>query len=355
MENQKLEYRSVIKFLVLEGESPSNIYQRMVVVYGEHAPSRTTVFEWARRFKDGQLNIEDDPRCGRPITATDDQTVGAVESLIIENRRITIQEIADALGISTYTVHGIIHDKLHMTKVSSRWAPHLLIPDQRHERVQSCLELLARYSAEGDDFLFRIITGDESFLYYYQPESKQSSKEWKRADSPPPTKLKQAKSVGKVLYSFFWDHKGIILKEPTPAGVTITKEYYANILVELHQEIKKQRRGLVSAGVILHHDNAPAHTSFLVSSTIHNLKYELLRHPPYSPDLAPSDYFLFPVLKDYLAGRHYNDRSSLGSSIYQCLNSMSEDDYTAAIRKLPERWQKCISAEGRYFEKQHIH
>jgi hypothetical protein len=51
---------------------------------------------------------------------------------------------------------------------------------------------------------------------------------------------------------------------------------------------------------------------------------------------------LFPVLKDYLAGRHYNDRSSLGSSIYQCLNSMSEDDYTAAIRKLPERWQKCI-------------
>src|SRR5271154_7551559 len=124
---------------------------------------------------------------------------------------------------------------------------------------------------------------------------------------------------------------------------------------ELHPEIKKQRRGLITTGVILQHDNAPAHTSHLVLSTIHNLKYELLRQPSYSPDLSPSDYFLFPVLKDYLRGRHYSDRSSLGSSIYQCLNSVSEDDFTAAIQNLPERWRKCISAEGRYFEKEDIY
>ena len=110
--------------------------------------------------------------------------------------------------------------------------------------------------------------------------------------------LDVVKSANKVLYSFFWDHKGIILKEPMPVGGTITKEYYANILVnELHPEIKKQRRGLITTGVILQHDNAPAHTSHLVLSTIHNLKYELLRHPSYSPDLSPSDYFLFPILK----------------------------------------------------------
>ena len=108
MGNQKLEYHSVIKFLVLEGECPSNIYQRTVVVYGKHAPSRTTVFEWGRRFKDGLLNIEDDPRCGRPIIATDYQTIGAGECLIIENPRITIQEIADSLGVSTYTLRSII-------------------------------------------------------------------------------------------------------------------------------------------------------------------------------------------------------------------------------------------------------
>ena len=56
----------------------------MAVVYGDHASSHTTVFEWARRFKDEQLNIEDNPRCARPITATNNETVNDVESLIIK-------------------------------------------------------------------------------------------------------------------------------------------------------------------------------------------------------------------------------------------------------------------------------
>ncbi|CAF1555029.1 unnamed protein product [Rotaria sp. Silwood1] len=240
-ENYRIQMFTIDKSSCAKGQSPTNIYERMMAVYGDNAPSRTTVFYWVRRFKDRQLSIENDPRCGRPITATDDQTIADVESLIIEDRRITIQQIADILSISTGTVHGIIHDHLHMTKVSSRWVPHLLTPDQRHERVQACQELLTRYSTAGDDFLFRIIIGDESFLYYYQLDSKKSSKQWKRADSPPPTKGKQEKSVNKVLYSSFWDYKGIILKIPVPAGVTITKEYYANILSnQLDPEIKKQ-------------------------------------------------------------------------------------------------------------------
>ena len=64
MENQKPEHRSVIQFLVLKGQFPSNIYKRMVAVYGAHAPSGTAVLEWFRHFKDGQLNIEDNPECG---------------------------------------------------------------------------------------------------------------------------------------------------------------------------------------------------------------------------------------------------------------------------------------------------
>ncbi len=89
------------------------------------------------------------------------------------------------------------------TKVCSTWVLHLLTLDHRHERIEACQELLARYSIEGNDFLFRIITDDESLFYYYQPESKRSSKQWKQAGSPPPTKRKQEKSTNKVLYSFF--------------------------------------------------------------------------------------------------------------------------------------------------------
>ncbi|CAF5001222.1 unnamed protein product [Rotaria sp. Silwood1] len=159
-----------------------------------------------------------------------------------------------------------------MTTVCSTWVPHVLTPVQRHERVEACRELLARYEKEGNDFLFRIITDDESWFYYYQLESKQSSKQWKRADSPPPTKLKQDKLERKVSYCFFWGYNGVILKEPVPAGTTITKTYYANLLVDkLHPKIKEGRRGLISAGGILHHDNASAHTSYQVIDSFNSL------------------------------------------------------------------------------------
>ena len=70
MENQKFQHRLIIKFLFLKGQSPSNIHEHMTVVYGDSAPSHTMVFEWARRFKNGQLNIKDIPKSGRPTSAT---------------------------------------------------------------------------------------------------------------------------------------------------------------------------------------------------------------------------------------------------------------------------------------------
>ena len=96
--------------LALESQSPSNIHECMTAVYGDRAPSRTMVFEWARRFKNGQLNIEDSPRSGRLISVTDEKNIKAVENLVVEDRRTTIQKIAEILGISSGTIHGIFRD-----------------------------------------------------------------------------------------------------------------------------------------------------------------------------------------------------------------------------------------------------
>ena len=80
------------------------------------------LFEWARRFKNGQLNIEDRRRSSQPISATDEKNIRAEENLVVEDCRTIIQEIAEILG---GTVHGVLHDHLHMTKVCSTWVPHL--------------------------------------------------------------------------------------------------------------------------------------------------------------------------------------------------------------------------------------
>ncbi len=117
----KLEYRSVIKFLTLEGEMPKNIPERMTRVYGDMCPSCTTVKNWARDVRCGREQVEDEPRSGRPSTAVTDENIQAVEDIFMEDRRITLDEIADILGINHERVHHIIHQELEMSKHS--WHP----------------------------------------------------------------------------------------------------------------------------------------------------------------------------------------------------------------------------------------
>ena len=89
----------------------------------------------------------------------------------------------------------------------------------------------------------------------------------------------------------FWASKGIILIHYKPAGTSITGEYYANVTKQFRVAIKEKRRGKLAAGVLLLHDNAPVHKSRVTQAAIREC--EQLNHLPYSPDLAPSDYYLF--------------------------------------------------------------
>ena len=77
---------------------------------------------------------------------------------------------------------------------------------------------------------------------------------------------------------------------------------------------------------------------------------KVLNHPPYSPDLSPCDFFLFPRLKEMIFGNKYMSRSSLGSAIYQCLQQIPKEDYLSAFRDWIKRLQKCVSVKGEYFE-----
>jgi len=88
-------------------------------------------------------------------------------------------------------------------------------------------------------------------------------------------------------------------------GKTVTGVYYAELIRKLRSAIKEKRRGKLSHGVLLHRDNAPAHTSAVAMATIRECGFELLSQPPYSPDLAPSDYHVFQSLKYSLRGQSF--------------------------------------------------
>ena len=126
------------------------------------------------------------------------EAIAADEAIVKENRRVTVNGIAAYLGVSHGSAHHIVHDVLQFHKMSARWVPRQLTAELKERRVDTCQELLKRFEAEGDGFLGRIVTGDETWVSYHQPETKKASKEWRHTSSPKPKKFRTQPSAGKL-------------------------------------------------------------------------------------------------------------------------------------------------------------
>jgi len=150
-------------------------------------------------FKHSDFSTCDAPHPGRPKTVTTPEIIDQIHELILENRRISAKSIAEQLGISRERVRSIIHEGLDMRKLSAKWAPKCPNADQKRQRCQSSEQILEFFRRDPNDFLSRLVTMDETWLYHYDPETKQQSMEWRHSDSPRPKKFRVQKSTGKVL------------------------------------------------------------------------------------------------------------------------------------------------------------
>lgn len=347
----KIEYRAVIKFLVLEGKYPQEIKERLDAVYGNSSPSYSTVKDWARQFRMGRESIEDEPRSGRPVEVMTPETIALVEEEVLSDRRLKAKEIAARLELSKTTVLRILHEHLNMNKVSARWVPKLLSAVQMQQRVESCTQFLDLCRDNPDEFLKTIVTGDETMVLYYDPLSKRESMEWRRPSEPRPKKAKVTQSTKKVMATIFWDYEGILLIDFKERNTTVTGTYYASLLEKLREAIKEKRRGKLSRGVRLLHDNAPVHTAAVAKGAIVKCGFQELSHPPYSPDLAPSDYFLFSKLKSDLRGRKFTSDNEVKAAVYAHFEEKTSDYYFNGLKMLISRSEKCIEIRGDYIEK----
>jgi hypothetical protein len=175
----------------------------MIVVYGDHAPSYATVKRWAAEFRRGRTSLEDEPRSGRPSDAVCEENCHAVENIVLQNRRVNVHQIADTVGISTGSVKTILHEHLLMTKVCARWVPRMLDQKMKGCRCEISNENLELMQLNWNLFMRRVVTGDETWLHHYDPETKQQSMQWKHASSPSPRKFKVQPSAGKIMCTVF--------------------------------------------------------------------------------------------------------------------------------------------------------
>ncbi|GFU99843.1 histone-lysine N-methyltransferase SETMAR [Trichonephila clavipes] len=205
-------------------------------------------------------------------------------------------------------------------------------------RMGAALEFLSRYHTDGEDFLNRMVTGDETWVAHVNVETKQQSMAWGHTGSP--TRLRKARqtlSVSKLMVTVFWDVQGIFLIEFMTRGTTINSEVYCRTLKKLKRAIQNKRRGLLSSGVVVLHDNARPHTAVRTREVLHKFKWDVFQHPPYSPDLAPSDYHLFTAMKKWLGGMHFADDEELKNVMTHWFKSQAAAFYAEGIGKLVQR------------------
>jgi len=212
---------------------------------------------------------------------------------------------------------------------------------------EQCLE---RFNKNKTDFVHRFITMDETCIHHYPPESKQQSKQWTEAGCSAPKKTRWVPSAGKVMASVFCDAEGILFIDYVEKGKTITREYYSNLLTRLDEKICKD---LVCKRkkIIFYQENAPTHKSVLPMGKLRELHYELLEHPPYSPDLAPSAFYLFPKLGLFLAGWRFSSNQKAIAAVEGYFADLTKNHYRDEIMALEHCWNKCINLKGDYVEK----
>ena len=318
--------------------------------YGHEAVGRTQCFEWHRRFESGRSSLEDDEQSGRPPTSITPENVNKIRQLVREDQQRSIEDFANIVGVSYGSVQAILTSELNMRRIAAKFVPRLLTQEQKENRVEVCKEL--RQSASEDPSLMsRIITGDESWVYGYDPETKQQSSQWKSPSSPRPQMARQSRSSAKSMLIIFFDIRGVVHQEFLPQGRTVNKEFYCDVLRRLRENIRRKRPNLWHAkNWILHDDNAPCHRALLVREFLAKNNTPSLPHPPYSPDLAPADFFLFPKMKLRLKGRRFGTIAEIQDESQRVLNQLTREDFQTAFQEWQKRWTRCIDAEGNYFE-----
>ena len=142
-----------------------------------------------------------------------------------------------------------------------------------------------------------------------------------------------------------WSTAGIQSVSMLPVGASFNKEYFETVLDELAAKIHMRRPVLGTNGVRLHIDNARPH---LVHDKIEQLGMKRLEHPPYSPDLAPSDFFLFGFLKTSLQGSSFGTPEELFGQISKILHGIEKDVFLRVYHEWISRLRMCIDRGGGY-------
>ena len=265
------ERRICLRFCFRLGKTATEAHEVLQKVFKEEALSRTQVFEWFAGFKKEEMSVEVHPHSGRPSTSRSDENVEKSRQKINEDRRYTIDEISEAVVVSWSSCQRILTVDLNMRRVAAKFVPHLLTQEQKkNTRLTLCHDL--KNQTESDpNFLSNVITGDESWCYGYDPETKQASSQWKTPTSPRPKKGKTSEVKCEIDGHCFFRCSS----NRAPGISSSWTDCQSGILLggfeAIERECAKKTSRIRSGDWFLYHGNDPSHTALSVTRYLASL------------------------------------------------------------------------------------
>ncbi|WP_370716210.1 hypothetical protein [Sphingomonas sp. IW22] len=342
MSDQKLTKRVLLLHYWKKGLTAAAATRDICDIEGKDFVKNSTTRWWFQRFKQGVTSLEDNERPGRPSVVNKEVLRAKVEQQPCTSTR----RLSDELGPSQSTINRHLRN-LGFVCRNPLQVPHILTEKQSKHRLEVCRKLLT--NPQDIRFWKRIVTGDEKWIFF---RNSTGGKQWLQSGQSAQQIVKTKRFEKKVMLCVWWNFEGPIHWELVPDGRAIDATLYAEQLKRVHDVMSKRYPALVNRGrVLLQHDNAPAHTSRKVQQKLQELSgFEVLPHPAYSPDLAPSDFHLFRSLAHFLQGRCFTSEEGLKNDMMEFFASKSPDWYRHGIELLAQRWLQVTQSDGLYFE-----
>jgi histone-lysine N-methyltransferase SETMAR len=243
MVNQQIRVCMLYEYRL--GHNASTATRNINEAWGEDTLSERTTQWWFKKFRSGDMNLENQER-GRPGSVIDNDQLKA---LVEADKHKTVRELAEDLNVNISTISRHLQS-IGKVKKLDKWVPHELNEKQKNRRFEICSSLLLRN--KNDPFLARIITWDEKWILY---DNRRRSAQWLDAETY--AKTKPSPEEG---YGHWWSATGVIHYSFLKPGETITAEKYCREIEVVHQKLAKKQSALVNRkGPIVLHDNARPH------------------------------------------------------------------------------------------------
>ena len=318
-----LEEGYAIKLRFKLGKKATETYGKLQTAFWASCINRASVFEWHKRFKEGRESLRDDERCGRSNEVRTPQLIGQINNFMDKDRRVSIETISAQFDVSVGTIHTIIREELKMWKICTKFVPKVLREDQKERRCHDSMEMAARINSD-PTAVDALVTCDESWIYFYDPETK---RQWKHTGLLRPKKAKQRKFTHKLLMIPFLT----ALAWSTCTGFPLEDSQQGILCWGFkrdQEEIPREEASTLQIGSVAF---PPGQCTSPQLHPCHRL-FDLDGHQD-SADLAPSDFWLFPKLRGCL----YETTEEMSEAVTKLIDTLTEEDFHGAFQKLLER------------------